>query len=50
MINELNFFNSAEHLEPKCPGCEGKIDYGITTNYTQKHQAHVCNDCGHILK
>ena len=26
---ELNFFGAPEYLEPHCPGCKAKIDYGV---------------------
>jgi len=49
-MEPIYFFNSVEHLEPKCPGCSGKIDYGITTSYSEKAKAHECNGCHTVLK
>lgn len=46
----FNFFNSVDHLEPKCPNCKGKVDYGVTTKFDQKKDAHVCLGCGFVLK
>jgi len=48
-MEPIKFFDSVEHLEPKCPGCEEKIDYGVSTKYSDKEEAHVCN-CGKVLK
>ncbi len=45
-MGAINFFNSLEHLEPRCPKCETKIEYGITTNFDDKTNCHVCNNCG----
>ncbi|MBN2567352.1 hypothetical protein JXB02_04690 [Candidatus Woesearchaeota archaeon] len=50
MVGEFNFFNSVQHLEPHCPKCESKIEYGITTTFDEEKMAHVCNTCGHVLK
>lgn len=50
MLPAINFFNSMEHLEPKCPKCESKIDYGLTTHWDDKEGAHVCNKCGQVLR
>lgn len=49
-IEELNVFNSVEYLEPKCPKCGIKIDYGISTTWSDKRQAHTCNKCGMVLR
>ena len=46
----LNVFNSIDHLEPKCPGCDIKIDYGVNTKFDEEHDAHVCQECGAIIK
>lgn len=43
-------FESTEFLEPKCPNCEAKIDYGITTEWDEKEEAHKCKSCGTLLK
>jgi len=49
-MEPIKFFDSVEHLEPKCPKCSSKIDYGITTQWSEEEQAHVCNECGEVLK
>lgn len=47
---EFDFFNSLEHLEPKCPKCMVKVEYGINTEYDESKKAHVCINCGFVLK
>ncbi len=47
---ELNFFDSMQYLEPRCPKCKIVIDYGVNTKYNQKLGAHVCLNCGEVLK
>ena len=47
---ELDFFHRMENLEPKCPGCETVIDYGLTTKFDEKKKTHVCLKCGIVLK
>ena len=47
---ELDFFNNVNNLEPKCPKCLSKIDYGVTTYYDERRKKHVCNECGCVLK
>jgi len=42
----MNFFNSLEHLAPKCKGCEVVLDYGTNTEYNDKEDSHVCLGCG----
>ncbi|NQV09476.1 hypothetical protein HQ529_06520 [Candidatus Woesearchaeota archaeon] len=46
---ELNFFDSMESLEPKCPNCNIVLDYGTNTEYVDKHSAHVCLNCDKVL-
>lgn len=50
MADTLNFFESMEYLEPKCPKCSIVLDYGINTKYNEKKQVHICLKCGYILK
>lgn len=45
-MEPINFFNSVEHLDPHCPECNNKIDYGVTTKYDDEKEAHICLDCG----
>jgi hypothetical protein len=45
----INFFNSVEHLEPKCKKCESVIEYGVTTEYDENKETHVCKVCGNVI-
>ncbi len=47
---EINFFNSMEHLEPECPGCKVKIEYGVNTQYDEAKKVHLCVACGAVIK
>ena len=49
-MEPIYFFNSTEHLEPKCPGCDHKIEYGVTTSWSDKTNAQECNGCHTVLK
>ena len=44
MGSEL-FFQDLNYLEPKCPKCQNKIKYGVTTTFDKKLQSHTCNNC-----
>jgi len=46
----INFFESMDYLEPKCPKCKIKIDYGVTTKYDEKQKTHICLNCGHEIE
>ena len=46
---DLNFFDSVDYLEPKCPRCKIKLDYGMNTRYDEKLESHVCLNCGNKL-
>ena len=46
MALTTDFFRSVEHLEPKCPGCKVKIEYGVNTRFDDKEDTHVCLKCG----
>jgi hypothetical protein len=35
---------------PKCPNCGSKIDYGVTTEYSDELECHICLSCGQVLK
>lgn len=48
-MDPIRFFDSVEHLEPKCSKCETKIEYGINTEWNEKKKAHMCRGCGNIL-
>jgi hypothetical protein len=45
-MEPIRFFDSLQHLEPQCPGCKEKIDYGVTTEWSDKAESHVCKSCG----
>ena len=49
-MGAINFFESLQHMEPKCPKCETKIDYGVTTKFDSKLNCHICLKCGEALK
>jgi phage FluMu protein Com len=49
-MEPINVFNSVEYMEQKCPKCSSKIDYGVTTEWDEKEQAHRCKNCGELLK
>lgn len=42
----IKFFESPDHLEPKCPKCSSKLKYGETTKYDDNLDSHVCLNCG----
>jgi len=50
MRGELNFFDSIDYLEPRCPKCKAKIEYGVTTKFDEKRQCHICLKCGAVIK
>ena len=45
----VDFFNSMDHLEPKCPKCETKIILDETTEWSDEKEGHVCKECGTAL-
>jgi DNA-directed RNA polymerase subunit RPC12/RpoP len=45
----IDFFNSMEHLEPRCPKCDVKIEWGVNTVWDEKKEAQVCMNCGSDL-
>ncbi len=49
-MEPVDFFNSVDHLAPKCPGCHVTLDYGLTTKYNEKYKTHVCMHCGAVIK
>ena len=46
----INFFNSLAHLEPKCKNCESVIEYGVSTEYDDDKETHVCKKCGNAVE
>ena len=49
-MEPIDVFNSVEYMERKCPKCSSKIEYGITTEWDDKAEAHKCKACGEIIK
>jgi transcription initiation factor TFIIIB Brf1 subunit/transcription initiation factor TFIIB len=45
----IDFFNSLEYLEPKCPKCAVKIEWGVNTVWDDENENHVCRNCGSKL-
>ncbi len=49
-MEPINFFNATAYLDPKCPQCAHKIEYGLTTEWNEQAQAHVCLTCHTVLR
>ncbi|MFH1848864.1 MAG: hypothetical protein ABH879_01625 [archaeon] len=49
-MGDSNYFESMDYLEPRCPGCNVILDYGVNTSFNDKLDVHVCNKCGKVLK
>jgi len=49
-MGAIDFFNTLDLLEPKCPRCESKIEYGVTTDWDDGKKCHICKGCGEQLK
>lgn len=49
MVILVNFFEQVENLEPHCPGCQSKVQFGLTTEYKEKLKTHACKSCGHAF-
>ncbi len=49
-MEAINYFNSVEHIEPKCNTCQTKIEFDISTTFDEKLNSHVCNSCGEVVK
>ncbi|MBU2560736.1 MAG: hypothetical protein KKD17_00410 [Nanoarchaeota archaeon] len=50
MVKGVDFFNSLEHLEPRCPKCKVKIVWGENTMWSDESETQVCKDCGSKLE
>ncbi len=48
-MGAINFFNSIEHLEPKCSKCGTVLDYGVNTRFDDEKCKHVCLNCGSLV-
>lgn len=42
----MNFFDSVEHLEPRCHKCGSVIDWGTSTRFDEETESHICLFCG----
>jgi len=49
-MNIIDIMNSSSFLEPKCPGCSIKLEYGVNTIFNDTKSCHVCTSCGQNLK
>lgn len=45
----IKFFESMDFLEPKCPHCEAKLDYGVNTRFDKEKDSEICNNCGNEI-
>ena len=45
-MKAIDFFNETGFLEPRCKGCEIKLDYGVNTEWSDEAGCHVCKKCG----
>ncbi|MBT5021308.1 hypothetical protein HOK51_09240 [Candidatus Woesearchaeota archaeon] len=50
MGKAIDFFNSTSYLEPKCPNCGIKIEWGITTEFCDEKETQVCSKCKTVLE
>lgn len=48
-MEPVKFFDSLQYLEPHCPNCNSKVDYGVTTEWDDEVDGHVCKSCRHPL-
>ena len=44
-MEPMLYFQSIEYLEPKCPHCGTKLDYGENTRYVDELGGHICLNC-----
>ncbi len=49
-MDPINFFNASAYIDPKCPQCAHHIEYGLTTEWDDKQQAHVCKSCHSVIR
>ncbi|MBI4141174.1 hypothetical protein HY485_05035 [Candidatus Woesearchaeota archaeon] len=49
-MEPIKFFDSMDFLEPHCPTCNSRLNYGVTTKYNEKAGTHICLGCGWILR
>jgi len=49
-MEPIDYFASVSFMEQKCPSCENKIEYGLTTAWDESKNAHKCNGCGTFLE
>jgi phage FluMu protein Com len=49
-MENINFFESIEYLEPRCPKCDAVLEYGVNTKFDPKLMNHICKSCGAVLQ
>ncbi|MBW3018644.1 hypothetical protein KY329_00465 [Candidatus Woesearchaeota archaeon] len=49
-MEPIRFFDSLEHLEPRCPQCKVVLKYGINTEFDDEKEAHRCKSCGALIE
>jgi hypothetical protein len=45
----MNYFDMTQYLEPKCQNCGSRLDYGVTTKFSESVGSHVCISCGQVI-
>jgi hypothetical protein len=49
MAQGIDFFNTVNYLDPKCPSCGTKIDWGVSTEYCDETEGQICKKCGNEI-
>jgi len=49
-MEPIDYFASTSFLDLRCPKCQNKIDYGVTTQWDDDSDAHKCMGCGIVLE
>jgi hypothetical protein len=49
-MDPINYFEVVSYLEPTCPNCSTKLQFGVNTEYKEDLQAHVCLNCGEVVE
>ena len=49
-MEPIDYFASISFMEKKCPQCESKIEFGLTTKWDDSANAHTCNGCGSVVE
>jgi phage FluMu protein Com len=50
MVKGEDFFNTVDYLEPRCPNCKVKIEWGLNTEWSDQHETQICLGCRTPLK